>query len=190
LLDTPVDSLKLDLKQNGEWGMGSGEWGIKQNQPIVIIAPGGYGEAGVAVEGEDNFQVPAGLKYWRFQENPPDLRQVFPGSEVHAYLIQHFLTKRLVVPIPDLWLLGVAAFLGKLTVLSLEAGTKEGKEKTNKLLFFFVPSDRSKWMIVMAGSTGVYGLFSLQLYVTGGVLLPLVIPAMTFWSYVMVNLAE
>ncbi len=198
LLDNPVDSIKLDFKQNGELGVGSGEWEINKNQgqqiinkqPIVIIAPGGYGEAGVAAEGEDNFQVPAGLKYWRFQENPPDLRQVFPGSEVHAYLIHHFLTRRLVVPIPDLWLLGVAALLGKWTVLSLEAGTNEAKEKTNKLFFFFVPDGRSKWMIAMAGATGVYGLVSLQLYVTGGVLLPLVIPAMTFWSYVMVNLTD
>ena len=198
LLDTPVDALKLDLKQNREWGMGHGGWGKKKNQqqeiikkqPIVIIAAGGYGEAGVAQEGEDNFPVPAGLKYWRFQENPPDLRQVFPGSEVHAYLIHHFLTQRLVLPIPDLWLLGLAALLGKWTVLSLDAGTKEGKEKTNKLLFFFVPSGRSKWMIVMAGATGIYGLVSLQLYVTGGVLLPLIIPAIAFWSYVMVNLAE
>jgi hypothetical protein len=172
LLAKPANSLKLDRYQ----------------QPVVIIAPGGYGEAGVGAEGEDNFPVPAAVGYWRSQENPPDRRQVFPGGEVHAYMIHHFLNQRFVVPIPDLWLVGIAALLGKGTALALEQAKGESKKGKGKLVGFLLPSTRGKWLLVMAGGTAIYGLASLQLYTTAAVLLPYVIPAATFWTYVLLNL--
>ena len=41
-------------------------------QKIVIIAPGGYDEAGISKDGEDNFvrNLPLAVSYWRNQENP------------------------------------------------------------------------------------------------------------------------
>ncbi|HBB30574.1 MAG TPA: histidine kinase [Cyanobacteria bacterium UBA8803] len=172
LLEDTANSLQLD----------------PERQPVVMIAPGGYGEAGVAAEGEDNFPVPAALSYWRSQENPPDSRQILPGGEIHAYTIHHFLTKRLVVPIPDLWLVGVAVLLGKGTALALEKVKTESQKGKGKLVGFLLPSTRAKWVIVMAGGTGIYGLASLQLYITAAVLLPYVLPAATFWTYISLNL--
>ncbi|MBE9128376.1 MULTISPECIES: CHASE2 domain-containing protein [unclassified Coleofasciculus] len=173
LLEEPINSLKLDSNQ----------------QPIVIIAAGGYGEAGAGAEGEDNFPVPKALAYWRSQENPPDRRQVFPGGEVHAYLTHHFLTQRLVVPIPDLWLLGIAVLLGKGTVLAFEQ-VKGKRQKKDRLLLIFFPSGKGKWILLMTGVTVIYGLASLQVYVTGAVLLPWFIPATAFWTYILLNLLE
>lgn len=160
------------------------------HQPVVMIAPGGYSEAGVTELGEDNFPMPPALGYWNSQANPGSGREKFTGGEAHAYMIHHFLNQRLVVPIPDLWLLGLAALLGKGAVLALEGnkgGSRKGKEK---YMLFVFPSGRSKWMLVMASATAIYGLVSLQLYITAEVLLPLVVPTATFWTYILLAQLE
>ena len=126
LLEKSADSLKLDPKQ----------------QPVVMIAAGGYAEAGASKAGEDNFPVPAAVDYWRSnpsESTPPNMRGVFPGGEAHAYMIHHLLNQRLVVPIPDLWLVGLAALLGKGTALALEKGKKPRKKGESKLLLFHLP---------------------------------------------------
>jgi hypothetical protein len=174
LLEKSADSLKLDPKQ----------------QPIVMIAAGGYGEAGASKPGEDNFPVPSAVRYWRDRENPPDEREMLPGGEAHAYMIHHFLNQRLVVPIPDLWLIGVAALLGKGVVLALEQGKGARKRGKGKLMLFLLPLERGKWMLVMAGATAIYGVASLQLYITAGVLLPVLLPAATFWTYILLAQLE
>lgn len=158
-------------------------------QPVVMIAPGGYSEAGVSRDGEDNFPVPAAVGYWRSQEDSPDLRQVFPGGEAHAYMINHFLTQRLVVPIPDLWLVGVAVLLGKGTALALEHAKGERKKGKRKIRLFLLPSGSGKW-VLLAGATGIYGLASLQLYITAAVLLPWSLPVGAFWTYVLLGQFE
>ncbi len=158
-------------------------------QPVVMIAPGGYSEAGVSRDGEDNFPVPAAVGYWRSQEDSPDLRQVFPGGEAHAYMIHHFLTQRLVVPIPDLWLVGVAVLLGKGTALAVENAKGESKKGKRKIRLFLLPSGRGKWAL-LAGATGIYGLASLQLYITSAVLLPWSLPVGAFWTYVLLGQFE
>ncbi len=136
---------------------------------VVLIAAGGYGEAGVSTEGEDNYPLPRALKYWRLQQIPPDRRRIMPGGEAHAYMVHHWLNRRLVVPIPDLWMVLVAALLGKGTALALGQ----------------VPAQRIKWIVLLVSATGVYGLLSLQLYITGAVLLPWVLPTVTFWTYIL-----
>jgi hypothetical protein len=87
-------------------------------------------------------------------------------------MIHHFLNRRLVVPIPDLWLIGVAIVLGKLTVE-----------------FWKNPSLRKRplWLMLIAG-TGVYGLVSLQLYISAAILLPWVLPIVTVWTYALLML--
>ena len=45
-------------------------------------------------------------------------------------------------------------------------------------------------MIVMASATAIYGLVSLQLYITAEVLLPLVVPTATFWTYILLAQLE
>jgi len=174
LLESPVKSLKLDSQQ----------------QPVVIIAAGGYDEAGVAAEGTDNFPLPPPVGYWRSQENPPDPRQIFPGGEAHAYMIHHFLNQRLVVPIPDFWLVGVAVLLGKGTALALERIKGERKNRQGKIWLFVLPSGRGKWLLLLSGTTAVYGLASLQLYITAAVLMPWLLPVSAFWTFVFLGLLE
>ncbi|MEB3278652.1 MAG: CHASE2 domain-containing protein [Lyngbya sp.] len=141
---------------------------------VILIAPGGYGEAGVDTEGEDNYGVPSALAYWRSQQTPPDLRPIFPGGEAHAYMVHHWLHRRLVTPIPDLWMVAVAVWLGKGTVLA------------------FGQISRKQWkrIVVMMVATGIYGGASLQLYITGSILLPWFLPTVTFWTYLIVAFVE
>ena len=130
-----------------------------------MIAPGGYGEAGEFKEGQDNFPLPAAVSYWFQHANPPVSRRSFTGGESHAYMIHHYLNRRLVVPIPDLWMIGVAVLLGKGIALMMKSSQQ-----------------RLRWEIVLGG-TVVYGLISLQLYISGALLLPWVFPSMMIWTY-------
>jgi len=142
--------------------------GASLSTQIVIIAPGGYGEAGVSKEGEDNFPLPAAVNYWFQQHQPPIFRDSFTGGEAHAYLIHHFLHRRLVVPIPDLWLLGLAVLLGK------------GIKQTGVIAFL---QRRQRLLMVLLGGTTVYGLVSLQVYISAAVLLPWVFPVVMVGTY-------
>jgi len=53
------------------------------------------------------------IAYWRSLNSSIPYPSVFTGAEAHAYALHHLLTRRLVFPIPDLWMVGVAALLGK-----------------------------------------------------------------------------
>jgi hypothetical protein len=168
------DALKLDPDQ----------------QPVVMIASGGYTEAGVTGRGEDNFPLPAAMAYWHSQENLPDPPQMLPGGEAHAYLVHHFLNQRFVVPIPDLWMVGVAALLGKAAVLALEGANHEQRQKKRTPILCLLHCGRNKWILAMGGGTLIYGLASLQFYITSAVLLPYLLPVATFWTYVFLNLSK
>jgi hypothetical protein len=73
----------------------------------------------------------------------------------------------LVVPIPDLWLVLLAGMLGKATELGLKTMPKH--QRAGRVVASLVPM--------------VYGIAGLQLYVTGGVLFPWLLPALTYWFY-------
>ncbi|MBE9252099.1 CHASE2 domain-containing protein [Dolichospermum sp. LEGE 00240] len=148
---------------------------------IVIIAPGGYEEAGLNYDGEDNFLIskfPA-IKYWRDQENPINKSQVLTGGEYHAYMIHHLLTKRLVIPIPDFWMIGVAILIGK---------------SLNLYLLYLVPrkkSNQPQSLILVTIITGIYGLISLQVYISAtAILLPWLLPSVTLWFYILSAILE
>lgn len=138
------------------------------NQQIIIIAPGGYEEAGITL-GKDNFSIPLAVAYWRERIGLQSTSSgKFTGSEAHGYMIHHLLTQRLVIPIPDLWGIILAAFLGKGVVLLLDKLYHQ-----QKLL-----------KLGLTGATGIYGLVGLQLYITSEVLLPWLLPTVTFLIYV------
>ncbi len=128
-------------------------------QPIILLAPGGYDQAGTITPGDDNYATPPmAFSYWNQQP------QIFTGGQSHAYAIHNLLNQRLVVPIPDLWMIGVAALLGKgLSLLII---------------------GRKRWWIV-AGivATVAYGLLSLQMYISVAFLLPWLLPSVAFWIY-------
>ncbi|MDY7004654.1 MAG: CHASE2 domain-containing protein [Cyanobacteriota bacterium] len=134
---------------------------------VVIIAPGGYENAGVK-SGEDNIDnLPVAFWYWSSGE-------ILTGGEVHAYLLHHFLTNRLVVPIPDLWMILMAAFLGKSVILILNDYTDYSQK-------------RNLWVVVFAVGNLGYLMVSLQVYISGAILLPIVSPSAIFWIYFLLN---
>ncbi|MCC5603809.1 CHASE2 domain-containing protein [Nostoc favosum] len=139
-----------------------------QNQ-IVIIAPGGYGEAGMSKDGEDNFDLPPAVKQWRLYENPNNVNEVFTGGEIHAYNVHHYLNQRFIIPIPDLWMILLAAFIGK-------------------SLYFLIkknPRLRSQFLLSLGAATAIYGILSLQIYLWAiAILLPWLLPSLTVWFYI------
>ncbi|WP_414551995.1 CHASE2 domain-containing protein [Anabaena sp. CCY 0017] len=138
-------------------------------QQIVMIAPGGYNEAGISKDGEDNFHrdLPPAVKYWRNQESSQNKNRVITGGETHAFMVHHLLTRRLVVPIPDFWITAMAILVGKsLSILPIE------KQK-----FIW------QWLFIPTVITGIYGLVSLQVYISLAILLPGILPSATVWLY-------
>lgn len=135
-------------------------------EKIVIIAPGGYDEAGVSQQGEDNFPMPPAIAYWRQQTGNPN--RGLTGGEAHGYMIHHYLKQHFVMPIPDTWMVLLAAVAGKVLMLMLPAHTVES---------------RSKVTLGLALATGVYGGVSLQVYISGQLLLPWLLPSLMIWSY-------
>ncbi|HEY9661782.1 MAG TPA: CHASE2 domain-containing protein, partial [Allocoleopsis sp.] len=134
------------------------------NNQVVLIGGGEY----IDGEMDDQYPLPAAIRYWRDRlpednnaarfpagkvVNTPTYLPKLTGAEIHAYIVHHLLTQRLVIPIPDLWLLGLAAIIGK-TTTSIQR-TRQQK----KLLFSLM------------GLTAGYGLISLQLYISASILL-------------------
>ena len=148
-------------------------------QQAVIIVPGGFLEAGVSQEGEDNFDLPAAIAYWRSQNHPPDNSRIFTGGEAHAYMVHHFVTGRLVIPIPDVWTIPIAALLGKAAGLALLQPSR--RRQTRKSFSPF--HGRGKQAIVLSLATAGYGLVSLQIYISSAILFPWLLPSAILWSY-------
>ncbi|MBD2495823.1 CHASE2 domain-containing protein [Nostoc sp. FACHB-280] len=136
-------------------------------QQVVMIVAGGYDEAGISFDGEDNYDqenLPLAIQYWH-----PDSK-VFTGGEYNAYMVHHFLTGRLVVPIPEVWLIVLTVILSKIWYL-----WQNNRKSTNWYL-----------LILPTSFTGLYGLVSLQLYISSfAILLPLLLPSATLWYYVL-----
>jgi CHASE2 domain-containing sensor protein len=141
---------------------------------VVILAAGGYNEAGI-LPGEDTMALPAALRHWRFWEKAtPASLEFMTGGEAHAYMLHNFLARRLVVPIPDLWMVGVAVLVGTSTGLVLQ-----------KLAI-----RRRHGYLLLLGTTVIYGVISLQLYIAAAVLLPWFLPSLTFWICAVPKLKE
>jgi CHASE2 domain-containing sensor protein len=140
---------------------------INLEKQIILIASGGYAEAGIDGE-KDYFEPPLAIAFWH-----PDIRK-FTGGEIHAYMIHHWLNQHLVIPIPDLWLVIIAGILGQLIVINLESSSRFSKLLILKLI------------------TGnfLYILFSLQIYITLKILLPWLLPSLTFWLCIAPYLRE
>lgn len=135
---------------------------------IVIITPGGYGDVGIPADAEDNFELPLAVEYWRSLENSHISSSVITGGEIHAYMVHHQLNQRLIVPIPDLWMIGIAIFIGKFLSIYIQEN----------------PRHRWQYLIFIGACTSVYGLVSLQIYLSSvAILLPWLLPSATVWLY-------
>ncbi|MDX2240702.1 MAG: CHASE2 domain-containing protein [Leptolyngbyaceae cyanobacterium bins.302] len=136
---------------------------------LVVIMAGGYSEAGGGYRGEDNFPLHPAIAYWRSQQTPPSDNPNLPGGEVHAYMTHHYLNHRFVIPIPDVWVVLAVIPIGK--GLALLLATHQSQ----------------RWSLILVGTTVAYGLISLQLYLTPGVLLPWLLPSTTVWTYALLT---
>ncbi|MEO0405848.1 MAG: CHASE2 domain-containing protein [Cyanobacteria bacterium P01_A01_bin.135] len=142
------------------------------DQQIVIVAPGGYAEAGIT-PGQDNLPAPLALRYWYGQREGDGPLWRTTGSEIHAYQIHHFLRQRLVIPIPDLWLILIAALLAKVLL---------SQRRWNRRPL------GPKELAITAGLAAGYALLSLELYLSpAAILLPIVLPVATACSYVLLR---
>ena len=140
---------------------------------VVLIGSGGYAEAGLTA-GSDNFQLPPAIAYWRIRRNLDRSEAPFTGSELLAYTTHHYIQRRLVIPIPDLWLIAIAFFLVKGIKLILEKRSK-GEQ----------PFTLTKWLliIILSSTTAIYGLMVLQLYISGAILIPWLLPSVATGTF-------
>jgi len=139
-------------------------------ETIVIIAPGGYDQAGLTYLGEDNPPLPDAIAYWRQQQD--DFDETFTGGKVQAYMTHHFLNSHLITPIPDLWLVLLAGLVTKVIILNLQ----QRQLKPTLIIFS------------LGTATITYGLISLQLYITAAILLPWLLPSVVVCSYLFPHL--
>lgn len=139
---------------------------LREFPPIVLIAPGGYSDAGVNYGGEDNYRLPMAVAYWHNQPSNKVNQPYFTGAEFHAYAVYHLLNRRWVIPIPDLWVLGLAIVVAKGTIVILKL-QRRGRVQGG-------------WFIL---AIMIYGLVGLQLYLVG-IVLPWLLPSVSFWVIV------
>jgi CHASE2 domain/CHAT domain len=126
---------------------------------IVIIAPGGYEEAGIK-PGSDNFPIPMAIAYGRSQNPEASYPRLFTGSEALAYMVHHFQTGHFIQAIPDLWLILLTGLLTK-SLLLLNVSSRPRKQL-------------SPWFLLCIPG---YGVLSLQLFISANLLLPVVLPS-------------
>ncbi|MEP0756724.1 CHASE2 domain-containing protein [Coleofasciculus sp. FACHB-T130] len=136
---------------------------------VVLITPGGYKGAGLEGENEDNYAIPLAVGFWRGWEE-----ENFPGGEAHAYMLHHLLTRRLVIPIPDLWMILLSGLLGKSVTLMLQDNLHQ----------------RQRWVIKLGTATTIYIIASLQIYISAAMLLPWFLPTVLFWNYIRLAFRE
>jgi hypothetical protein len=128
--------------------------------------PGADERLGIAPGESDRYPVPTALRYWHPQN-------WLTGGEANAFIIHHQLTQRLVIPIPDLWMMGIAILLGKGVALRLNPRSRRTQKQQKQYILGFTTA------------TIFYGLVGLQLYISSAILLPWVLPVLIFWVYVL-----
>ncbi|MGP1387784.1 MAG: CHASE2 domain-containing protein [Thainema sp.] len=142
---------------------------------IVIVAPGGHFDAGLTDKAEDNFPTPPVIAFWRSQTENPN--RGLTGGEAHAYMTHHFLRQHFVVPIPDLWMVLVAAVVGKVLVVTV-------------MPVLDLRSQSGRFWLVLVGATAGYGLLSLWIYRAAAMLVPWLLPSVMVWSYMLLAVSE
>ncbi|MBE9059756.1 CHASE2 domain-containing protein [cf. Phormidesmis sp. LEGE 11477] len=134
---------------------------------VVIVASGAYDEAGTGMA-RDYIDTPSAIAYWQAQTGSLTGRDHrFTGGQTNAYAVHHFLRAHYLTPIPDLWLVGAGVLAGAGIVLLCQRQQ---------------PTYRSRQLALLVASLG-YGWFSLQLGVTGQLLLPWLLPVATVWVF-------
>ena len=134
-----------------------------ENQ-IVIIASGGYSEAGTGKNKDYSEPSPA-TRYWYQQQNQQTDK--FTGGQTNAYAVHHFLKQHYIVPLPDSWVVGLS--------LITSAG----------IVFFFSRSSltlsQKRYLLLLISLSA--SLATLQLYISAQLLVPWLLPSATLWIF-------
>lgn len=144
---------------------------------IVLIGAGGYDEAGLSKTHSDKFPLPMGVAYWRLKSLDEYYIKDLTGVEINAYMIQHLLKQHIIVPIPDMWMIGVAALLGK--ALQIILNKHQYKKRSNIFL-----------LTSLASATGAYMLISMQMYISASIMAPIFLPSTAFWICILPSLRK
>lgn len=133
------------------------------SQQVVLIAVSSDSRLGTAKGEPDRFTTPSATYYWTKQD-------WMTGGESLAYMTHHFLNRRMVIAIPDVWVIGIAVIIGKITAYILNEQSKISHLKiTSAVLAAIV----------------FYGIVGLQIYISAAVLLPWFLPSAVFLAYVL-----
>jgi hypothetical protein len=127
---------------------------------IVILASDGYDDTGM----QDRFELPGAIGFWQQQGRADRKLTRLTGGEVLAYSTAHFLGQQK-------WVITVPDFLTLLLVVLLAKGFKSGRSISNiRAVDRFLP-------------VGIYTLASWQLYITAGLILPILLPTVLWLGY-------
>jgi CHASE2 domain-containing sensor protein len=157
---------------------------------IILIGAGEYNDSGGIVgETLDLYPTPAALRYWQTQhpknnnaasfpngttENTPTYLPKLTGAELHAYTVHHLLNRHLIIPIPDLWCVGLAMAIGKGLALIWERDFRLGRWSRHH---------RRRVILGLSFGSIVYGGLGLQSFISGAILLPWTFPIGVIWIY-------
>jgi len=133
------------------------------SQQVVLIAVSSDERFGVAAGQPDRLPTPSAIHYKTQQD-------WFTGGESLAYMTHHFLTRRMVIPIPDILMIGIAIIFSKITVLIL-------KRKSKLSYLQIIPGSLAAIIF--------YGVVGLQIYISAGILLPWFFPSAVFIAYIL-----
>lgn len=132
---------------------------FRRPKQTLFIVPN-YAAAGIDQVNEDIFPAPAAFRYWQ------DGRRILTGGEYHAYLLYQYLNSRMVIPIPDTWMILLAVTLGKAVCLLPHQSS----------------GNRRRYLLVLGGGSVFYALLSLELYASSmAIALPILSPLLAFW---------
>jgi hypothetical protein len=127
---------------------------------IVILASDGYDNTGM----QDRFELPGATGFWQQQGRANRNLTRLTGGEVLAYSTAHFLGQQK-------WLIAVPDFLTLLLVAGLAKGLKSSRIINNiRPIDGFLP-------------IAIYTLVSWQLYITAGLILPILLPTLLWLGY-------
>ncbi len=131
------------------------------SQQVVLIAVSSDERFGSSDTQPDRFTAPSAIhyrtqKYW------------LTGGESLAYMTHNFLTRRMVIPIPDIWIIGLAIILSKITNYLLKQKLKFSQKKA-------IPAS--------IGAVIIYGVAGLQIYISAAILIPWFLPSAVFLAF-------
>jgi CHASE2 domain-containing sensor protein len=135
--------------------------------PVVLIGGVDYLEGGVELRDTDLDYNPPAIAYWRQRLRDDSQSEYFAGVERIAYNVHHFLHSHLIIPIPALWMVGLAGLAG--------AGISVWMAPRS------IP--RSRGLLSLSLGTASYGLICLQSMIWSPVLLPWLLPSATVWIF-------